>query len=385
MALNFNQPASSAVNKNVTNNAVDEQETAVTPYDIVQDRKEMSDKYTNSEEVENLVSQIEVYNLDSIVSFGSQAADEIAKSSDVVIRSMNMKQIDDSGVMLTALAKIMDKFDIKEIKDNPGFFGKIFNNLRKQMDKILEKYQTMGDEVDKIFVQLKKYEAEIKESNRNLEEMFQTNLKYYHELVKYIIAGEQGVKEIDKYIQERQAEFEKTGDNSIQMDITSLNQSKMLLEQRVHDLRIAENVAMQSIPMLKTTAFSNMNLVRKINSAFIVTLPVFKQSLAQAILLKRQKIQAQALSALDEKTNELLIRNAQNTVEQAKQTAALASGSSVKIETLEQTWKTIMQGISETRQIQDDARRKREEETVKLEAIKKEFEEKFHNNVTAQK
>ena len=29
-----------------------------------------------------------------------------------------------------------------------------------------------------------------------------------------------------------------------------------------------------------------MNLVRKINSAFIVTLPVFKQALAQAIMLK---------------------------------------------------------------------------------------------------
>ena len=48
---------------------------------------------------------------------------------------------------------------------------------------------------------------------------------------------------------------------------------------------------MQSIPMIKTMEFSNYNLVRKINSAFIVTLPVFKQALAQAILLKRQRIQ----------------------------------------------------------------------------------------------
>lgn len=385
MALNFNQPVDTSSNQNTANTAVEEQETSVAPYDIVQDRKEMSEKYTNSKEVDNLVSQIDVYNLDSIVSFGSQVADEIAKSSDLVIRSMNMKQIDDSGAMLNALSKIMDKFDIKEIQEKPGFFSRLFSNMRKQLDKILEKYQTMGDEVDKIYAQLKTYEAEIKDSNKNLEEMFQTNLKYYHELVKYIIAGEQGVKEIDKYIQERQAEFEKTGNNSIQMDITSLNQSKMLLEQRVHDLRIAENVAMQSIPMLKTTAFSNMNLVRKINSAFIITLPIFKQSLAQAILLKRQKIQAQALSALDEKTNEMLIRNAQNTVEQSKQTAALASTSPVKIETLEQTWKTIVQGITDTRQIQDDARRKREEDTAKLEIIKKEFEEKFHNNTTVNK
>ena len=64
-----------------------------------------------------------------------------------------------------------------------------------------------------------------------------------------------------------------------------------MLEQRTQDLRTAENIAMQSIPMIKTMAFSNMNLVRKINSAFIITLPVFKQALAQAIMLKRQKIQ----------------------------------------------------------------------------------------------
>ncbi len=43
------------------------------------------------------------------------------------------------------------------------------------------------------------------------------------------------------------------------------------LEQRTQDLRMAENVAMQSIPIIKTMEFSNMNLVRKINSAFILT------------------------------------------------------------------------------------------------------------------
>ncbi len=94
---------------------------------------------------------------------------------------------------------------------------------------------------------------------------------------------------------------------------------------------------MQSIPMLKTMQFSNMNLVRKINSAFIITLPVFKQALAQAIMLKRQKIQAEAISALDERTNEMLKKNARNTVEQAKMTTRMAVGSSIKADTLETT------------------------------------------------
>lgn len=350
----------------------------VKQYDIVADRQQLNTTLTNSKEVDDIVSTIEVYNLDTIVSFGSEVAEEISRASDVVLNNTNMSQLDDSSELLNTLTKIMNQFDIDELKENPGLFGKLFGNLRKQLDKIIDKYHTMGDEVDKIYVQLKKYEAEIRQSNRKLDEMFQANINYYHELVKYILAGEQGCKEIENYIAERQADMEATGDQSIQFEITSLNQSLMMLEQRTQDLRTAENVAMQSIPMIKTMEFSNMNLVRKINSAFIITLPVFKQALAQTIMLKRQRVQAEAMSALDQKTNELLMRNARNTVEQSKLTAQLASGSSIKTETLENTWKTIVNGIDETRQIQENARKQRIEDQARLETIKQEFNQKYH-------
>ena len=350
----------------------------VKEYDIVADRQQMNADLVNSKEVYDLVSTIEVHNLETIVSFGAEAAEEISKASDIVLNSMNMSQLDDSSEMLNTLAKIMSKFDIEEIKDNPGLFGKLFGNMRKQLDKILDKYHTMGDEVDKIYVQLKQYESEIKQSNRKLNQMFEANVGYYHELVKYILAGEQGCRELEAYIAQRQADMEATGDNSIQFEIQSLQQSLMMLEQRTQDLRTAENVAMQSVPMIKTMEFSNMNLVRKINSAFIVTLPVFKQALAQAIMLKRQKIQAEAMSALDQKTNEMLIKNARNTVEQSKMTAQLASGSSIKIETLETTWRTIVNGIDETKQIQENARKQRIEDQARLENIKAEFNRMYH-------
>lgn len=350
----------------------------VEQYDIVADREQLNQELVNSAEVDAIVSTIEVHNLESIVSFGAEVAEEISRASDVVLNSMNMSQLDDSSEMLNTLAKIMSKFDIEELKENPGFFGKLFGNLRKQLDKILAKYHTMGEEVDKIYVQLKQYESEIKQSNRKLNTMFEANVNYYHELVKYILAGEQGCKELEAYIAQRQQDMETTGDNSIQFELTSLNQALMMLEQRTQDLRTAENVAMQSIPMIKTMEFSNMNLVRKINSAFIVTLPVFKQALAQAIMLKRQKIQAEAMSALDEKTNEMLIKNARNTVEQSKMTARLASGSSIKIETLETTWRTIVSGIDETKAIQENARKKRIEDQARLENIKSEFNKMYH-------
>ncbi len=350
----------------------------VQEYNIQAERERMTKELTNSKEVDDLASQINVYEPETIVNFGGSVAEEISKCSDVVLNNVNMSQINDSGEMLILLSKIMDKFDMKEIQENKGLFDKLFNNAKKQLDKILSKYHTMGEEIDKIYVQLKQYEVEIKDSNKNLENMFQTNVKYYNELVKYILAGEQGIREIDAYIAQRRQDLENTGDTSIQFELTSLEQAKVMLEQRTQDLRIAENVALQSIPMIKTMEFSNMNLVRKINSAFIITLPVFKQALSQAILLKRQRIQADAMAALDEKTNEMLIKNAQNTVEASKLTTQLASGSSIKVDTLETTWKTIVNGIEETKAIQEQAKRQREEDQVRLNQIKSEFDKMFH-------
>lgn len=207
-------------------------ELVVQSYDIVEDRKQMNADLVNSAEVDAIVSTIEVNNMESIVTFGAHAAEEISKASDVVLNSMSMAQLDESSQMLTALAKIMDKFDIEEIKDNPGLFGRLFGNLRKKLDQILAKYHTMGEEVDKIYVQLKQYESEIKQANRKLDMMFDANVNYYHELVKYILAGEQGCRELEAYIAQRQSDMETTGDNSIQFEITELNQCLMLLEQR---------------------------------------------------------------------------------------------------------------------------------------------------------
>ena len=378
MGLDFSKAKQSEANV-VTDTAVEGETLPATTqtFDIAVESEKLRNDLVNSAEVDALVSKIELDNLDSIVTFGGEVATEISKSSDLVLNSMNIAQIEETSKMLGVLANIMSKFDIEEIKQDPGLFDKLFGGIKKQLDKIMTKYQTMGGEIDKIYVELKGYEGEIKETNKKLNTMFDSNVNYYHDLLKYILAGEQGCKELEGAIADKTAEMERTGDKSIQFELTTLNNALMMLEQRTQDLRVAENVAMQTIPMLKTMEFSNINLIRKINSAFIITLPIFKQSLAQAIMLKRQRLQAEALSELDKKTNEMILKNATNTVEQAKLTAQMASGSSIKVDTLEKSWKTIVNGIEETKRIQDDARRQRAEDKVKLENIKNEFYKKF--------
>lgn len=359
---------------------VAEPTTAQTPkenFSLAECRQGYIDDFKKTGELEKYTAKIEVFDPNSIVKFGSEAAEEVSKSADVVLNGMNMDQINNSGKMLEALDKIMGSFDIDEVKEDKGLFGKLFGNAKKKLEKLLSKYNTMGDEIDKIYTQLKVYEGEIEKSNRNLDQMFNSNLEYYHELVKYIAAGEQGCKELHEYIEQKEQELATSNNVDLQFEISNLRQAENMLEQRVMDLKTAESIALQSIPMIKTMEFSNANLTRKINSAFIVTLPVFKQALSQAMMLKRQKIQADSMSALDKRTNELLIKNAQNTVEQSKQITRMTNTSSVQIETLEKTWNTIVSGIDETKRIQEEAKRKREEDSKRLDAIKQQYAEKM--------
>jgi len=388
MALNFKpslQPVNQEDNSVITTTAVPipqaQNVEVIEPetFNIALTKSQLEEQFINSDEIDKLTSQINVNDPNSIVKFGGPVAEEISKASDQVLKSMNINQVNDTGKLMTNLAAIMNQFDSKELVEEEGFFKKMFSNAKKELDKILGKYQTMGSEIDKIYVQLKGYEKEIGEANVKLETMFKANINYYQELLKYILAGEQGVKELDSYIADYQAKLDANpNDATIRMDLNNLQQVREILDQRVMDLKIAENVAMQTVPMLKTMQFSNLNLIRKINSSFIITMPVFKQSLAQAVMLKRQRVQADAMKALDEKTNEMLLKNAENTVFQSKMTAQLASGSSIQVETLEKTWQTIVTGIEETKQIQAQAKIKREEDAKRLEKLKEDFKNKMH-------
>ena len=344
-------------------------------FSMVNTTETLKQELVKNEEVEKLVSSININDVNSIVKFGNEVAMEISKASDQVLNSMNMDQINDSGELLQHLSAIMEKFDAKELtEEKKGLFA----NLRKQLDKLLAKYHTMGEDVDKIYIQLREYEKEIEASNVKLETMFNANINYYKELLLYIMAGEQACTELDQYIADYRAKLEANPDSgAVAMDLQTLEQTRQVFEQRVMDLKIAENVAMQTVPMLKAMQFSNLNLIRKINSAFIITMPVFKQALAQAIMLKRQRVQAEAMQALDEKTNELLLKNAQNTVAQTKLTTQMATGSSIQIETLEKTWQIIVDGIEETRQIQETAKQKRKDDSVVLQRLKDDYKNKM--------
>lgn len=332
---------------------------------------EYKQRLRGMKEVQYLTSEVEIQNPNSIVMFGQGASEQISKVSDELLNSMKAVKAEEASEMLVNLTKIMDKFDIKELdgSEKQSMLSKFMKGVGNSVAKLFQKYDTMGYEVEKVYVLLKKYENDIRESNANLKKLYDANLHYYQLLEKYIVAGELALEEIEAYIYQISMN-NSLGQEEKQMMLQKLEISKEMLSQRVYDLQIAENVAIQSVPMIQTIQMSNFNLMRKINSSFIITLPIFKQCLAQAVILKRQEIQAKSIKQLDDKTNELIMRNAQNTARQSVEIAKMASGSSVSISTLEKSFETIMKGIEDTKAIQEANKVQRIENSAKLERIK---------------
>ena len=348
----------------------------VMPEEIKEYSNDFKLKLRDDPEVQALTSEIVVNDLNTILFFGDSASKGISNVSDSLLLQMKEVKAEESGELIVKLTRVMDKFDPKEFEKfntykEQGVVSKLFNKAKDTIDKLFTKYEDLGTEVDKIYVVLKKYEAETRQSNMNLEQMAKANVETYETLEKYIVAGELAKEEVDKYIAEYEVKAQNPDDQKAALIYQSLLQARDMLDQRIYDLRISENVAMQTIPMIQMIQLGNYNLIRKINSAFLITLPIFKQCLTQAIMLKRQELQAKSLQALDDKTNELLIRNANSVSKNTTTLAKMSGTSSIKMETIEETWRTITNGINETKKIQEANKNAREVNTLKLEEFKR--------------
>lgn len=315
------------------------------------DSNEYQNKLMQLPEVQALTNEIDIQDTNTVLNFGQTPAEEISKIADTILSGMRSVNQEEATAMMTQLTKLMDKFDIKdfeEMNENKNALSKLFNRMQAKFDKMFSKYEDLGKEVDKISVILRGYMNDIQRTNSDLQKQYTAEIQHYQTLEKYIAAGKIALTEID--------EFDKTIDQNPNLDPNTramqhqqLEMVKNALDTRIYELQTAENVAIQACPMIQTMQMGNYNLMRKINSSFIISLPIFKQCMIQAIQLKRQQIQAKAISDLDDKTNELLIRNAKNTATQSVQIAKMAGSSAIKIETLRETANTITQGIADTK------------------------------------
>ncbi|KZZ83182.1 toxic anion resistance protein [Bacillus sp. SJS] len=323
-------------------------------------------------EVQKLAQNIDHKNQLALLEYGKEPANEISAFSGRILNTIKSSSMEESSALLKHLGKIMDRFDSKDFVEKKGLMAKVFNRGQKVMDKLFSKYQTMGSEIDKVYVEIMKYENEMKGSTQTLEQLYEQNFQYYTELEKYIVAGEMKVEELRAKVPELESRAA-SGNQLAGMELDTLKNGIELMEQRVYDLEMAKQVAYQAAPQIRLLQRGNTKLIAKINSAFVTTIPIFKTGLINAIAAKRQNLVAQSMNELDKRTNEMLLKNAQNISKQSTEIARMSGSPSIKIETMEETWSIIMKGMQETKAIEDENKKMREEGKVRIEQLQENF------------
>lgn len=349
-------------------------------------RDKAKQEIISSGKIEQLTALISLDDNNTILEFGRQPAEEIAKVADKVLEKYDMTMVNSTATLVDSLLAIMKKIDIEEIKaanelmaerKKKSFFDRFKESAQQKLDKLVNKYRTIGTEMETICSQLRVYEDSIKQSNKDIATMYDAAMITYRQLEEYIVAGEQAIKEIEDYKAGLEKDFAESGDEQLQFNIQNVSHQLTLMEQRVADLRGAESIALQSVPTFKIQEYTNANLARKINSAFIVTVPAFKTALVNSVVSKQQNLTAQGLMALDEATSHLVRKNAENAVKQLQVSQQLANTSSVKADDIEYSWRTIMDGINQYKEMENQYREIRKEEAKRIEAVNTEYMSKL--------
>lgn len=211
-----------------------------------------------------------------------------------------------------------------------------------------------------------------------LDKLFSTNRDYYDALNIYIAAGELKVEEINNDIipQLRQ----KAETSGSQMDVQEVNDMLQFvdrLEKRTHDLKLSRQITMQSAPQIRLIQNTNQALVEKIQSSVLTAIPLWKNQVAIALTLLRQRHAMEAQKQVSQTTNDLLLKNADMLKENTIETAKENERGLVDIDTLKQTQEKLMSTIEETIQIQSDGRKKRNEAEKELISMEEELKNKM--------
>lgn len=344
---------------------------------VAQFTKNYKAQLRTTPEVNAIVDNLDVTNMNAILTFGEKPAEAISTVSDKILHNVNLVKQEEVGEVMNSLTKIMSQFDMKDFEDpneKKGFIQKMFKKVQKTIDELIQKYDTMGSEVEKVYVTLKKYENEIMDMSDKQKELGEANINFYRELERYIVAGEMALEELDnKYIPQFEKKANESSDNLDVQNLEKLKQARDMLNTRIYDLQLAENVALQTLQTIQQVQQGNFLLVRTIKSEFIVTLPIFKQGITQAIMLKRQALIAKNVDAVRQTTDELIVKNAQNTATQATMMANLATRGAVSIEKLQESYQILQKGSTDAQEIIKKNMAKMEQDRKVLEQFKYEM------------
>ena len=337
-----------------------------------QAQKELMD----TTQVLQLASQINLNDQVAIAELGSGPANALSGFSGRILNNLTVAETMGSTKMMDELGKIMKQFDITEIKEEPKKgLAKIFHKAKMDLGKLLAKYQTLGGQIDVVYQELVKYEDQVKRNIKMLNELADENVKFSIDLDQYIATGYVLQNKIKNELLPNLQERINNGDQMATIEVSRMNATLEAVERRTYDLEQSKTMALMTGPQIDMNQKNNTLLLAQIHSAFITTIPAFKTSMIQAVVMKQQKNTNDALNTLRERNNEMIIRNAQNLATNSVNISRSASAPSVSIETLESAWQAIQDGIKETRVVEAESKAQRASSRERLESLGKNIQE----------
>ena len=326
------------------------------------------------ETVNEYVSNIDINDSQMVLQYGAGVQKEIANFSEAALGSVKNKDLSEIGELLTGVVTELKDFDATEEK---GFLG-LFKKAGNRMTAIKAKYDKAEKNINNIVKVMEGHQVTLMKDIAMLDQMYETNLKYFKELSLYIVAGKEKLKEAREVeLPKLLAKAEESGlpeDAQAAKDYASMVDR---FEKKVFDLELTRNISMQMAPQIRLIQSDDPVMTEKIQSTLLNTIPLWKSQMIIAIGLDHSQDAARAQREVTDATNELLKKNAEALKMASIDTAKESERGIVDIETLTQTNQALIETFDEVMKIQAEGRTKRAEAEVELQRIENEMKAKL--------
>lgn len=327
----------------------------------------------NKEKAIQLAGQIDHKNMQSIVLYGSQAQSKLLNFSHDMINHVQKKDVGEIGEILGELMKKLEQVNPDDLQSKKkGFLARMFGRVSSSLQEVLSKYQKTSVQIDKISLKLEHSKNALISDNKLLEQLYEKNKEYFAALNVYIAAGELKLEELKtKTIPELKQQAESSDHNQMAVqEVNDLIQFADRLDKRVHDLLLSRQITIQSAPQIRLIQNTNQALAEKIQSSIVTAIPLWKNQVAIALTLLRQRNAVDAQQKVSDTTNELLLKNAELLKTNTIETVRANERGLVDIDTLKKVQESLISTLEETLTIQEEGRIKRrqaEEELMMME------------------
>ena len=328
-----------------------------------------------------LAGQIDENNMQAIISYGAAAQKQLGEFSHSMLDHVQNQDTGEIGDSLNDLMYRLNEAKPEDLRaEDNNVFRKIFGKVKQSAYEMTAKYQKIGAQIDKIAIKLDKEKNGLLNDNVTLEQLYQKNKDYFEALNIYIAAGEVKMEDLQKNAIPKAIQTAEASQS--QMDVQIVNDLKQFLdrlEKRTHDLRLTRQMTIQQAPQIRLIQNTNQALAEKIQSSIHTAIPLWKNQVAIALTLLRQKDAVTAQRQVSQTTNDLMRKNSEMLKISAIETAKENERGVIDIETLKQTQQDLIETLEETLKIQQEGRIKRKEAEKELSLMEDDLKVKLLN------